>query len=121
MAFESNWQKRQIWGAGVTAPILDIQFMEHDESEPRNITGFGVGVNFWYHDSTTYHVQGQGYVSDGDSGVATYAPDGTEAPTVGDLIYQVEIMNPGSTDSSVEEWATLSSPVFKVRVRESQP
>lgn len=120
MAFESNWQTRQVWGKGVTAPIFDVQIMEQYESLPRNLNGFGTWVNFWYRGQTTPHKQGQGYISDGNNGVATYAPDGSEAPSVGHLIYQIEIMNPGSTDQIIEEWASLTTEPFKVLVKDSQ-
>ena len=121
MAGESFWERRQILLKGQTAPLIEIAFMKPDLQQAYKLGGYAAWTNFWYVGAVAPHASGQGYILDDLNGVTRYEPDGTELPSTGNLIFQTEIFYPGSNDQSVEEWATTTSPAFKVLVLDTAP
>ena len=102
---------------GSTLPVLEVAATEADLQTPINITGYAVYVTFWYVGAAPHKV-GQGYVHDGPNGLARYRLDGSETPTAGELEYQFTFSAPGSLDQSVQEWAEISTNLFRRRVME---
>jgi hypothetical protein len=113
-------EEPQVWVVGATAPALEAQFGEEDEAALLNLNGYAAQVVFSYITGSSPHKVGPAKVRDPNNGVVLYERDGTEAPSAGRLMYQIEVMHPGSPDSTVEEWGTFSSGPFKVQVVESE-
>lgn len=114
-------EEPQVWVKGTTAPLLETQFVEEDGKTPMNLLGYaGRGV-FWYVAGAAPHKVGSAVLPDAANGLVRYDPDATETPSAGRMIYQIEVMNPGSPDSTVEEWGTATTGPFKVLVLDGQP
>lgn len=111
----------QTWGAGQTGPAQDVELRQKDRVTPTYLTGYAAWFTFWYVGATEPHVIGQAQITDPLQGAVRYRPTGAESVTAGRAMYQIEVMNPGSADGSVEEWGTYTSDPFRVNIMDSQP
>lgn len=116
----SDIGKRQYWGKGQTAPAIEAEFSQEDITEAVNLYGYAVWLQFWYAGAVPHKVA-PAAVTDPVNGSTLYTRDGAECPSAGSLLFQVEVMNPGSVNGQIEEWGTATSDPFRVTVLESEP
>ncbi len=114
MTVVKEFDRREL-AVGATLPVLEAAATLEDGVTAVDITGWAVYVTFWYVGAAVHKV-GQGYIYDSGNGIARYRLDGTETPSAGDLEYQWTFLVPGSINQSVQEWAEISTNVFRRRV-----
>jgi hypothetical protein len=94
---------------------IDFLFNQEDGQTPVDLTGAGGWVSFWYQDQD-YHVVRAGIVG-GSNGLLTYFPDGSEFPTVGDILFRATALlvhMPGLGTNRA--WLRISTPIVRWRV-----